>query len=87
MFDIDGRSMGTIHKKHQKRQEAEVNTPPRKAKVGFVNLADDNFDEDSASLFRIARPRPAETAGDDDGSSSASSDEESGDSSEVVGGE
>ncbi len=87
MFDIDGRSMGTIHEKHQKRQEAEMHTPPRKAKVGFVDLADDDSNEDSASSFRITRPRPTKTAGDEDGSSSASSDEESGDSSEVVGGE
>jgi hypothetical protein len=84
MFDIDGRSMGTIHEKQQKQQEAEVNTSPRKAKVGFFNLADDDSDKDSASLFRIARPRPAKTAGDKDGSSSASSDEESGDSLEVA---
>jgi hypothetical protein len=84
MFDIDGRSMGTIHEKHQKWQEAEVNTLPRKAKVGFVNLADDDSDEDTASSFRIARPRPAKTTGDKDGSSSASSDEESGNLSEVA---
>jgi hypothetical protein len=84
MFDMDGKSVGTIHNKHKNWQEAVIKTPPHKTKVGFVNLADDDSNEDSASSFRIARPRLAATAGDEDTSSSASSDEESDDSLEVA---
>jgi hypothetical protein len=84
MFDMDGKSVGTIHNKHQKWQEAVIKTPPQKTKVGFINLVEYDSSEDSASSFRIARPRLAATAGDEDNSSSASSDEESGDSMEVA---
>jgi hypothetical protein len=84
MFDMDGKSIGTIHEKHQKQLEAAVNTPSRKTKVAFVDLADDDSNEDSVSSFRIARPRPKTTAGDEEDSSSTSSDEESGESSEVA---